>query len=288
MIRDLNVFAAWGSLTAQPYRIHYALDNPETADEWTELLAAVASTAADNATYTVTNGTEMRTYVYLKSDGKFHLCIADDTEGFAYQGSTRTFSPKVGDPYNQLHEAYNKGYYPTFASHSITMEYEENKEEPQNNVFTFTYVYKETVDYRVEYRYADTGVLINTVAQGGIAYKSTGDGVVTERFVAVPDYIPDAFFKRLILAVEKDEDGKYVSASTNVIIFYYTKNTTSAYYAVHYMLQNLGAGTEKHTKTESILTIPNLRLIPRVSGPSGRNVRSRRRRSAALRWRILR
>lgn len=245
VIRDLNVFAAWGSLTAQPYRIHYALDNPETADEWTELLAAVASTAADNATYTVTNGTEMRTYVYLKSDGKFHLCIADDTEGFAYQGSTRTFSPKVGDPYNQLHEAYNKGYYPTFASHSITMEYEENKEEPQNNVFTFTYVYKETVDYRVEYRYADTGVLINTVAQGGIAYKSTGDGVVTERFVAVPDYIPDAFFKRLILAVEKDEDGKYVSASTNVIIFYYTKNTTSAYYAVHYMLQNLGAGTEK-------------------------------------------
>ena len=245
VIRDLNVFAAWGSLTAQPYRIHYALDNPETADEWTELLAAVASTAADNATYTVTNGTEMRTYVYLKSDGKFHLCIADDTEGFAYQGSTRTFSPKVGDPYNQLHEAYNKGYYPTFASHSITMEYEENKEEPQNNVFTFTYVYKETVDYRVEYRYADTGVLINTVAQGGIAYKSTGDGVVTERFVAVPDYIPDAFFKRLILAVEKDENGKYVSASTNVIIFYYTKNTTSAYYAVHYMLQNLGAGTEK-------------------------------------------
>lgn len=245
VIRDLNVFAAWGSLTAQPYQIHYALDNPETAAVWTELLAAVTSTPADNATYTVTNGTEMRTYVYLKSDGKFHLCIADDTEGFAYQGSTRTFSPKVGDPYNQLYEAYNKGYYPTFASHSITMEYEENKEEPQNNVFTFTYVYKETVDYRVEYRYADTGALIDTVAQGGIARKSTGDGVVTERFVAVLDYIPDAFFKRLILAVEKDEDGNYVGSSTNVIVFYYTKNTTSAYYAVHYMLQNLGAGTEK-------------------------------------------
>ncbi len=243
VVRDLNVFAAWGSLSAQPYRIHYALDVPETESVWTGLLEAAASAPKDNVTYTVTDGTNVRTYVYLASDGKFHRCIADDTEGFAYQGSTRTFTPKVGDPYNQLYANYNKGYYPTLASHSITMEYEESRENLQKNVFTFTYVHKETVDYRVEYRYADTKQLIESVPTGGIKTASTTDGVVTERFAPVQDYIPDAFFKRLILAVEKNEKGEYVSASTNVIVFYYTKNSTSARYAVHYMLQNLGAET---------------------------------------------
>ncbi len=246
VVRDLNVFAAWGSFIEQPYRIHYALDDPEKDGAWLALLAAATAGPSDNVTYKVANGTETRTYVYLASDQKFHLCIADDTDGFAYQGSTRTFSPKVGDPYNQLYVEYNTGgYYPTFASHSITMEYEENKENPQKNVFTFTYIQKQNVDYRVEYRYADTGNLITSINGSGIVEKSTTSGVVTERFVAVENYIPDAFFKRLILAVEKDESGNYVSASTNVIIFYYTKNSTSAYYAVHYMLQNLDAGNDK-------------------------------------------
>lgn len=248
VVRDLNVFASWGSMTAQPYRINYALDEPESDSVWKNLLAAEAADPEDNAAYTVTDGKEVRTYIYLASDGKFHLCIAEDTEGYAYQGSTRTFTPKVGDPYDQLDPKYNKGYYPTLASHSITMEYEENKVDLKKNVFTFTYVYKESVDYRVEYRYADTNQLIKTVAEGGIAEKSTQDGVVTERFLPVEDYIPDAFFKRLILAVEKNEKGEYVSASSNVIVFYYTKNKSSAYYAVHYMLQNLGAGTE-YTQT---------------------------------------
>lgn len=119
------------------------------------------------------------------------------------------------------------------------MEYEENKEDPSKNVFTFTYVHKSSVDYTVEYRYADTNALIESVSDKGKALKSTQDGVITERSVTVKNYIPDAFFKRLILAVEKNEDGEYVSSSENVIVFYYTKNTTSAYYAVHYMLQNL-------------------------------------------------
>lgn len=247
--RVINVFAAWGSLSAQPYRIHYALDDPETDSKWIDLLNAEAGNPTNNTAYTVTDGTNTRTYIFLTSDNKFHRSIADSTDGYAYQGSTRTFSPKVGDPYNQLNSAYdinfNKGYYPTVASHSITLQYEENKENPKINVFTFTYVHKQTVGYRVEYRYADTGALIEEIYNGGIINKTTSDGVITERFVAVKDYIPDAFYKRLVLAVEKDEDGNYVDASTNVIIFYYTKNTSNAYYAVHYMLQNLGAGTEK-------------------------------------------
>ncbi len=271
VVKDLNVFAAWGSLTAQPFRIHYAFHDPETDDEWTNLLSGITDAPKDNETYTVTNGTVTRTYVYLGSDGGFHLCIADDSEGFAYQGSTRTFAPKVGDPYNQLYSGYNEGYYPTLASHSITMEYEGNKENPKHNIFTFTYVKVKEVKYRVEYRYADTNKEISAAVT-----KTTSNAVITERFKTITDYIPDAFFKRLILAVEKNEKGEYVGASTNVLVFYYTKNTTSAYYAVHYMLQDIGAGlalskdengnyinyTESSAHTEGIGNVGQICAIP--------------------------
>ncbi len=249
VVHDMNVFAVWSSLTPQPYRIHYALHDPETETVWTDLIAAAADKPKDNAAYTVTNGAETRTYIYLASDAKFHLQIADDSEGFAYQGSTRTFVPKVGDPYSQLYEKYNKGHYPTLASHSITMGQETNPQNLQNNVFTFTYVKKEIVSYRVEYRYADTGELIDTAPGGGKVTKSTGDAVITERFAVIENYIPDAFFKRLILAVEKKENGEYDSADSNVIVFYYSKNTANAYYAVHYMLQNADAKSDALTQT---------------------------------------
>lgn len=77
--------------------------------------------------------------------------------------------------------------------------------------------------------------------KNGSVLKTTTLAVVTERFAVVKDYIPDAFYKRLILAVERNEDGEYVGSKDNVITFYYTKNTANAYYAVHYMLQKLGA-----------------------------------------------
>ena len=242
--RDRDVFADWSSLISQPYLIHYTKLEKETDLQWLERLAEASSgNPEDNRDYTVTNGGETRTYVYLAQDGGYHLEIADDTEGFAYQGNTRTFYPKAGDPYNQLHTGYNTGYFPTLASHSITIAAEDNKADPRNNVFTFTYVYAKSISYRVEYRYRDTNELITSVADKGVKEATTSLAVVTERFEVVKDYIPDAFYKRLILAVEKDENGDYVGSKDNVIVFYYTKNEANAYYAVHYMLQNVGAAT---------------------------------------------
>ena len=242
--RDHDVFADWGSLISQPYLIHYTLLDKESDQVWLTLLNEASNgNPENNHDYTVTNGDETRTYVYLKQDGGYHREIADDTEGFAYQGNTRTFYPKAGDPYNQLYTNYNTGYFPTLASHSITIAAEDNKADPQRNVFTFTYVYAKDISYRVEYRYRDTGELITYVQKNGIKEASTSLAVVTERFEVVKDYIPDAFYKRLILAVEKDENGDYVGSKDNVIVFYYTKNEANAYYAVHYMLQNVGADT---------------------------------------------
>lgn len=244
---DLLVYAEWSHLTAQPYLIHYVLK--ETADaEWKALLDdASLYSPQDGKAYTVTNGSrESRSYIYYAGEGGgYHQQIAADSRGYANQGSTRTFYPKAGDPYNQLYSGFNSGYYPTLASHSITME-EDTPSNPTVNVFTFYYVHAATVSYKVEYRYHDTGKLIESDATGtGSVEKETSKAVVTERFAVVKDYVPDAFYKRLVLAVVEDGKGGYVGSPDNVVTFYYTKNIENAYYAIHYMLQNVDAATDE-------------------------------------------
>lgn len=245
---DLLVYADWGSHKAQPYLIHYVLK--ETADEeWRALLDdASLFSPEDGKAYTVTNGGgESRTYIYYAGEGGgYHRQIAADSRGYANQGSTRTFYPKAGDPYNQMYSGFNSGYYPTLASHSITMGEEPNVAAPTVNVFTFYYVHAATVSYKVEYRYHDTGELIESESTGtGSVAKSTSKAVVTERFAVVKDCVPDAFYKRLVLAVVEDGKGGYVGSPDNVVTFYYTKNTGNAYYAIHYMLQNVDAATDE-------------------------------------------
>lgn len=245
---DLLVYAEWSHLTAQPYLIHYVLK--ETADaEWKKLLdEASLYSPEDGKAYTVTNGSgESRTYIYSGKDGGYHRQIAADSRGYANQGSTRTFYPKAGDPYNQLYSGFNTGHYPTLASHSITMGEEPNVAAPTVNVFTFYYVHAATVSYKVEYRYHGTGELIESDATGGtgVVEKETSKAVVTERFAVVKDCVPDAFYKRLVLAVVEDGNGGYMGSPDNVVTFYYTKNIGNAYYAVHYMLQNVDAATDE-------------------------------------------
>ena len=232
---DLLVYAEWSHLTAQPYLIHYVLK--ETAgEEWKALLdEASLFSPEDGKAYTVTNGSgESRTYIYSGKDGGYHRQIAADSRGYANQGSTRTFYPKAGDPYNQLYSGFNTGHYPTLASHSITME-EDTPSNPTVNVFTFYYVHAATVSYKVEYRYHGTGELIESDATGGtgVVEKETSKAVVTERFAVVKDYVPDAFYKRLVLAVVEDGKGGYMGSPDNVVTFYYTKNIENAYYAIH-------------------------------------------------------
>lgn len=246
---DLLVYADWGSHKAQPYLIHYVLK--ETADEeWKALLdKASLYSPQDGKAYTVTNGSgESRTYIYYAGEGGgYHRQIAADSRGYANQGSTRTFYPKAGDPYNQLYSDFNNsGYYPTLASHSITMGEEPNVAAPTVNVFTFYYVHAAEVSYKVEYRYHGTGELIESESTGtGSVAKSTSKAVVTERFAVVKDHVPDAFYKRLVLAVVEDGNGGYVGSPDNLVTFYYTKDNKNAFCAVHYMLQNIDAASDE-------------------------------------------
>lgn len=250
--RDLNVFADWGSHTAQPYLVHYALHTGEKDPEWTAALetASGQATPDNNQTFTVSVGSETRTYVYLTSDHQFHRQIAADSTGYAYQGNTRTFYPKVGDPLNELYADFNTGCYPTLASHSITVESESDKTAPVKNVFTFTYAHAKRISYTVEYRYADNNELISSATTSGSVEKFSYKAVVTERFAVIQGYIPDAFYKRLILAVKVDANGS-VTSQDNVVVFYYTKNNTHAPYAVHHMLQTLDAALHNQSELET-------------------------------------
>ena len=176
----------------------------------------------------------------LKRDPSVH--VADTTNGFAYQGTTRTFSAKSGDPFNQLKPEYNSGYFPTLASHSITMQYEENKTSPQKNVFTFEYVQAKHVAYTIRYLDAKTNEPLSEEITSYTDY-----GVVTERFKSIAGYVPDAFYKRLKIAVVKDADGSYVGSPENVITFYYTKSATNTFYAIHHMIQIPGTSGEQES-----------------------------------------
>lgn len=173
----------------------------------------------------------------LQSNPNVH--VADDTTGYAYGGSTRTFNAKAGEPYNQLYSEYNNGYFPTVSSHSITIQAEADKDHPQQNVFTFYYVKAEDISYTVRYVNKETNVVM------AIDEYTTTSAVVTERFRAFENMVPDAFYKRLVLEVKKDENGNWVGTDNNVITFYYTPNDTSAYYAVHFMLEKFGATDEE-------------------------------------------
>lgn len=248
IVRDMNVFADWGTHSAQPFIIHYVTLEAETDAAWTAAARAAALyNPRDNTAYTAGSGGETRRYVYLAEDGGFHRTVADDSVGYAFQGTTRTFIPKAGAPLGQLYDDYNSGYYPTLASHSATIQYEDDKSDPTANVFTFTYVHAENIGYTVEYRYLSDDRLIPDAPGGGTEEKTTQMAVVTERFAVIANYMPDAFYKRLVLAVEKDENGKYVGSKDNVVTFYYTPDVQNAYYAVHYMLQDLDAAEDALT-----------------------------------------
>ena len=151
--------------------------------------------------------------------------VAAPTKGSGLAGVTKTFEAKGG---TELYADYQEGYFPVTKSHSLTLDIENDA----NNVYTFWYVQKAAVPYTVKYLNKATGQPVadeKTVSNNRKA-------VVTETFVPVSGMMPDAYQKRLVVSV--DENGE-PDTEHNVIIFYYTEDTTHAYYKITHYTENL-------------------------------------------------
>ena len=167
--------------------------------------------------------------IYYKIQGT-DTEIADPTTGSGLAGITKTFEAKGGA---ELYAGYQEGYFPVTKSHSLTLDIENDA----NNVYTFRYVQKEAVPYTVKYLDKETGEPL-----AGVPEKTVSDNrkaVVTETFVPVSGMLPDAYQKRLVVS---DEEG-----AVNEIIFYYTEDTTHAYYKITHYTENLAKDAQGNT-----------------------------------------
>lgn len=163
-------------------------------------------------------------FVYVDKNGK-EISIADPIIGRALGGTTKTFDAKFNE---ELYEGYQDRYYPRDMSHSITI----NLEDVSQNTFTFYYDYVEYTSYTVKYLEKETGKPMSEISAEYPSKKTVENNthaMVTETFVAIPGYLPDAYQK----VCKIDPDG------TNEIVFFYTKDNENGLWTVHYWLENL-------------------------------------------------
>lgn len=185
--------------------------------------------------------------------------IAEPTTGSALAGTTLTFEAKTGD---ELNEGYQSGYFPHTGSHSLTMDIN------GNNEFTFVYVAKEKVGYTVRYLEKGTEKVLHEEKTA-----KTSNAIITEKFVQISGYAPDAYQKRLVLSATEAE---------NVITFWYTKDDVHAPVQIVHWTQNIaGEGYTEYqsstnlngeigqTYTGTPLTIPGFTYNAEKSNASG-------------------
>lgn len=186
--------------------------------------------------------------------------IAEPTTGSALAGTTLTFEAKTGD---ELNEGYQRGYFPHTGSHSLTMDIN------GNNEFTFVYVAKEKVGYTVRYLEKGTEKVLHEEKTA-----ETSNAIITEKFVQISGYAPDAYQKRLVLSATEAE---------NVITFWYTKDDVHAPVQIVHWTQNIaGEGYTEYqsstnlngeigqTYTGTPLTIPGFTYNAEKSNASGK------------------
>lgn len=185
--------------------------------------------------------------------------IAEPTTGSALAGTTLTFEAKTGD---ELKEDYQSGYFPNTGSHSLTMDIN------GNNEFTFVYVAKEKVGYTVRYLEKGTEKELHEEKTA-----ETSNAIITEKFVQISGYAPDAYQKRLVLSATEAE---------NVITFWYTKDDDHAPVQIVHWIQNIaGEGYTEYQSSTNLngeigqiytgtpLTIPGFTYNAEKSNASG-------------------
>lgn len=175
-------------------------------------------------------------YAIQNEDGSLTY-IAEDTTGSALAESTKTFEAKTGA---DLYADYQTGYFPQVSSHSMVI----SLDNPEQNEYTFIYVKMQAVNYTVRYLEKGTNAVLYDEKSD-----STSAAVVTEKFVAIKGYAPDAYQKRLVLSTDEKE---------NVITFWYVKDEKHAPVQVIHWVQNIaGDGYTEYQSSTNLNGVIN-------------------------------
>jgi len=168
--------------------------------------------------------------------------VADPITGSTLAGNSVTIVAKGG---TDLYPDYQNGYFPNVASHNFVLmpQYDEDGKQI-STVEVFWYTPQDAVPYTVRYLDKETGesVVIDGTSVADKTVLDNTKAVVTENFVVVPGYKPDAFQKSLPV----------VPGQENVITFYYTKDTVHAPVQVIHYVENLGTGYTVYQETTDL------------------------------------
>lgn len=186
-------------------------------------------------------------FVTIKDGVK--IDIAEPEIGMALGGDNKKFDAKFGE---DLYEGYQTRYYPTTMSHSITIDLVNT----EKNYYEFIYEYVEYTSYTVKYLEAGTDTVLAT--QKNVSNNTYA--MVTEQFVPIAGYLPDAYQKVCYI----NPDG------TNEIIFYYTQDTENGLWVVHYWLEDANGNFVENVdlqftgtaKNGAVVTSPTDTVIP--------------------------
>ena len=163
------------------------------------VIALNAESTGENATFRlfaewVTKDVAKYKVNYVRADDP-ETEVAPPTVGRAYVWKTRTFQAKSGDElsgkykWTEEHENEGTNWWPTVNSHSIIVKANEEGEEFKPNEYTFTYIQKDKVHYRIQYLDADTHRPINP--EGHDIEKISPHASVKEDARVIPGYIAD-------------------------------------------------------------------------------------------------
>lgn len=168
-------------------------------------------------------------YTHNSEDGEK---VADSYTGQALPGTLVTMSAKIGDELNLVPEEQDPlSYIPQVNSHSITLDVD-----PTQNVFTFVYVQPAKVKYTVQYlaaKYEEIDgkqVLVPIENAEPLAAERIGEttnAIVTENYVPVLGYMPQATQLRLIVSMDE---------SLNVLQFLYVESEKEVLYDVSHVI----------------------------------------------------
>lgn len=186
---------------------------------------------------------------YKDADGNE---IAEPTSGSAYAGTTKTFDAKDLVP---------SGYFPRQQSHSLLIDIEGTQTNGIND-YTFIYDALGSIPYTV--RYLDIRTHEQLLPDKVV--DPNNDVLVTEKFRQIAGYVPDAYQKKMVVAVN----------AANTITFYYTKDTEHAFYLTSHFIED-GNGWTLYNELETYgnigdsvnarpMTIPGYHLDRTVSG----------------------